>query len=232
MSLSRTRSTSKKSATATRKQTKTKPKVKGDPTQISIVFTNKPYRFFMESQDRIFSSRTPFEKAMERFNVSFAKQLNIYSPKTNAEYELFMLSAPQRILAVQEGTCEVVISGSWGNPKTKEGRNAHAVMVHKNEKGHYLIFNANDDDKTAREDGFYDCYHFDNDLFYRPLEHRKYSLHKSFEEGACFVISYALKLLCERMPLAAFLSMVKKKDLEYIMREAYKTESSISPKSR
>lgn len=185
----------------------------------SVLFTEKHRSFFINSKDRIFSNRTNFNKSIVRFNTSFAMELKIPSPITNNEYDEFIKNTPQRVLSVPEGECAVIVSGMWKDEDLKVGRIIHASMVYNN-KGKYYIFNANDDPKTY-DDGFYDCYTDDNPLFVRPLRVRKSALHEEVADGACFVISYALKLLCEKMPFNKFLNLVTKKSLYEIMKKCF-----------
>ena len=185
----------------------------------SVLFTEKHRAFFVGSRDRIFSNRTSFSNANERFNISFAMELKIPSPKTNKDFDEFIGDVPNRVLSVAEGECAVVINGRWENEKLKTGKIIHAVMVYNN-GGKYYIFNANDDPGTY-DDGFYDCYPVDNPAFVRPLRVRKTPLHYGFKEGACFTISYALKLLCEVMPFDEYLDFVKHKSLEEIMAKCF-----------
>jgi hypothetical protein len=185
----------------------------------SVLFTEKHRSFFINSKDRIFSNRTNFNKSIVRFNTSFALELKIPSPITNNDYDDFIKNTPQRVLSVPEGECAVIVSGMWKNEDLKVGRIIHASMVYNN-KGKYYIFNANDDPKTY-DDGFYDCYTDDNPLFLRPLRVRKTALHEEVVDGACFVISYALKLLCETMPFNKFLNLVTKKSLYEIMKKCF-----------
>ncbi len=183
-----------------------------------VNFTEKHRQFFLESRDRIFSGRTPFETAIVRFNVSFASELKLYNPKTKKEFDEFISKTPERVLSVPEGGCEVIVCGTWGGSKDQE-KIIHAGMVY-NKKGKYMIFNPNDDDKCY-DDGFYYCYTSDNAAFDRPLRGRKQDLHFGIKSGACFVISYALKILCEKMKYAEFIKLVKTKTLREIMEKCF-----------
>lgn len=185
----------------------------------NVLFTEKHRSFFIKNKDRIFSNRIEFNKSIVSFNIPFAESLHIYSPKTTKEYDDFIKSVPQRILSIPEGECAVIVSGIWKDEKTKVERIIHSAMVYNN-KGKYYIFNPNDTSATY-DDGFYDCYSEDNDLFIRPLRIRKKSLHYNIKDGACFVISYMLKLLCEMMTFNQFLTLVTKKTLKPITKKCF-----------
>jgi hypothetical protein len=193
--------------------------VKKNNDKYLVSFTEKHRNFFVESKDRIFSTRTDFNKAIARFNTSFASELKIYNPRTKDEFEDFIKDTPHRVLSVPIGECAVILGGAWVNDEKKTERIIHSVMVY-NKKGKYLIFNPNDNPGTY-DDGFYECYPIDNKVFDRPLRSRIHDLHIGITGGACFVISYALKILCETMPFVQFMKLVKTKSLREIMEKCF-----------
>jgi len=198
--------------------------VKKNTDKYLVFFTEKHRSFFLNSKDRIFSNRTDFNKAIVRFNTSFAAELKIYNPKTKAEFEDFIKNAPERVLSVPLGECAVILGGSWVDDEKKTDRIIHSVMVY-NKNGKYLIFNPNDNPGTY-DDGFYECYPVDNKVFERPLRVRPHDLHAGIKGGGCFVIAYALKILCETMSFSQFMKLVKTKSLREIMEKCFEIMES------
>lgn len=195
-----------------------------DADKYKVIFTEKHRGFFKNSRDRIFSSRTPFEKAIVRFNISFASELKIKNPKNNKEFNDFISKTPERVLAVPNGECTVIVCGTWIGNKSNTEKIIHAGMVY-NKNGKFYIFNPNDD-KNCYDDGFYYCYPSDNPVFERPLRGRKTDLHLGITGGACFTIAYALKILCETMPFPQFMNFVKTKSTREIIEKCFEIMES------
>ncbi len=195
-----------------------------DSDKYKVIFTEKHRDFFKNSRDRIFSSRTPFEKAIVRFNTSFASELKIKNPKNNEEFNDFISKTPERVLAVPAGECAVIVCGTLIGKKPNMEKIIHAGMVY-NKNGKFYVFNPNDDEHCY-DDGFYYCYPSDNPVFERPLRARKTDLHIGITGGACFTIAYALKILCETMPFSQFMKFVKTKSLSEIMEKCFEVMES------